>query len=712
MKTTLCFTLTPLTFVTLALGPNCLASENHNVMLHVQYVEKDRMPFSSLSHTLDIQLRESEVLKFYEVVIWESTSSVHFYALPNDFDSWYGFIPAGPPDEDGTQGYWINDNITDADKIAYREQYLVSKYTDMPMRWTHERSTFLKEAFIDIGSYMVNQHPGSDHHLKYIGHGGPGGALFAGQLYKDEANAFLNAWTQALGKPLGVIDMGGPCNKGSFAELDNFCEYTNYYVASDLLNGGFTFDDFTWTKHRETKPLSQYHNLFAAYQSLEEVLIARIDLRRRAYEYSRNNMINNQVDQANYLYSCDAFRQFSPNFKTFLGSVRVDYFLFQDLYQYMIDNEAPQTLIDQFNDVIVYKVDNKDFFEWGASRNGMLMPHPDLLKSIITAARIPKIIISEMMVASNDGRLPQWIELYNPSNAYEINLKDWTLEIQNSQSADFNGRLFVTLSFSFKERTIKPQDTLLIVSKRGQSSNNFLQDQVYDLNTQLPHLQGIVLSEEGFYLKLSDNGDGLVDEVGNLNSSRSANNKIAWVLPKSVTGDGERTSMIRRYDDAVPRLGTEQVGWVSAQNTKLLTGTIHYYGHPRDIGAPGIKSGSALPVQLSKFRAELTDAGVILKWATESEVDNAGFYIMRSKTKNGIFKAVNPTLIQGAGTTSERHTYTWKDTTAKPNTIYYYRIEDISHAGVREQLATVRLRGLVSASGKLTTRWADLKRHE
>ena len=119
--------------------------------------------------------------------------------------------------------------------------------------------------------------------------------------------------------------------------------------------------------------------------------------------------------------------------------------------------------------------------------------------------------------------------------------------------------------------------------------------------------------------------------------------------------------------------------------------------------------GEPLPVTLSHFRAELTDAGVVLKWATESELDNAGFYIYRSETKDSEFKIVNPTLIQGAGTTSERHTYTWTDTTAKPNTVYYYRIEDVSHAGVRKSLATVRMRGLVSASGKLTVRWADLK---
>ena len=121
------------------------------------------------------------------------------------------------------------------------------------------------------------------------------------------------------------------------------------------------------------------------------------------------------------------------------------------------------------------------------------------------------------------------------------------------------------------------------------------------------------------------------------------------------------------------------------------------------------RGGEPLPVTLSHFRAEHTNAGVALKWTTESELDNAGFYIHRSETKDGTFKVVNPTMIQGAGTTSERNEYTWKDTTAKPNVAYYYRIEDISHAGVRKQLATVHMRGFVSATGKLTTRWADLK---
>ena len=122
--------------------------------------------------------------------------------------------------------------------------------------------------------------------------------------------------------------------------------------------------------------------------------------------------------------------------------------------------------------------------------------------------------------------------------------------------------------------------------------------------------------------------------------------------------------------------------------------------------------GDPLPVSLSYFRAEHAEAGVVLKWTTQSELDNAGFYILRSDTRNGEFKVVNSSMIQGAGTTSERHSYTWTDTTVKANTVYYYRIEDVSHAGVRKQLATVRVRGIVSADGKFIAKWADLKKQE
>lgn len=337
-------------------------TENHNVTLRVVRVTTDWMPFASTGGwTQAVSVKESENLKYYEAAIWEEISAVHFYEFPNDYDGMYGH----------------RGGVTDEQKTAYREQFLISKYTDMPAAWTEARSTFMKSAFVDIAAYLVNEHPDSEHHLMYSGHGGPGGKLFAAQLYENHASEFLKSWTQALGRPLGVIDMGGPCNKGSFADLENFSEYAGYYVASDLPNGGYTMDRWTAQKHDETDPETQYHSLFSVNENLEDALRGRIDLKRTAYEYSRDNMIANRVAQANYLYSCRAFRTFSFGFKTFLESATGSYGIQDDLYQYMVDNGASATLLQQFNSVIVHKADNKDFFEWSVVRNGLLMPGPD-----------------------------------------------------------------------------------------------------------------------------------------------------------------------------------------------------------------------------------------------------------------------------------------------------------------------------------------------
>ena len=440
-KIVVCLIIVYLTCTTLnAITGTATASENHNVMLRVVRVTTDWMPFASTDGWPGaVRLKESEILKYYEVAIWEETSSVHFYVFPNDYDVSYG----------------TRSGVTDAQKIAYREQFLIKKYTDMPNVWTDERSTFLKSAFMDIASYLVNQHPSSEHHLTYDGHGGPGGRLFAGILYIDDTNEFLNSWTESLGRPLGVIDMGGPCNKGSFSDLDNFSEYAEYYVASDLPNGGYTMDFWTSAKNRETNPDAQYHALFSANQSLEEVLIGRIDLKRKSYEYSRNNMINNRIPQGNYLYSCAAFRKFSPNFKAFLDSVDVDYHIFDDLYQYMIDNKAPSSLIEQFNDVFVYQTDNKDFFEWSIVSNGMLMPDKGLLYQL-------RKLRPQKLKVSGDGQTGvAGAQLANPfvvevRNRYDNRLPDVPVTFTvtagggtlstTSTTTDKNGRAQSTLT--------------------------------------------------------------------------------------------------------------------------------------------------------------------------------------------------------------------------------------------------------------------------
>ena len=140
----------------------------------------------------------------------------------------------------------------------------------------------------------------------------------------------------------------------------------------------------------------------------------------------------------------------------------------------------------------------------------------------------------------------------------------------------------------------------------------------------------------------------------------------------------------------------------------------------------GAVNESPAPVQLTNFCAECkenhnrgflssfyakrnTTTAVILTWSTESELDNAGFNISRSNSRTGKFTKINAQLIPGAGTTGKKNTYTWTDTSAKPDTLYYYQIEDVSLEGEHRTLRTTRLRGHVGAAGKVTLSWAELK---
>lgn len=265
---------------------------------------------------------------------------------------------------------------------------------------------------------------------------------------------------------------------------------------------------------------------------------------------------------------------------------------------------------------------------------------------------------------------------------------------------------------------------MLIVSARGRNSDNthFKSTRVFDVYAELATEFGMnsrrdpfLHPTKGFHIQLVDGQNELADKVGNLDGRIRTADKPTWQLPNGWTKDGDRTSIVRRYSGSgIGRDGTQRKGWIPAAETnfsylskkKIET----WYGLSNDYGSPGIHAGGALPVQLSHFRPERTAMGtVLIKWTTESEVDNAGFNILRSQTQTGVFKIINTQLIPGAGTTAERNIYIWTDTTAKPNVVYYYQIEDVSFAGERQILVTSRLKGTISANGKLTTRWAGLK---
>ena len=325
------------------------------------------------------------------------------------------------------------------------------------------------------------------------------------------------------------------------------------------------------------------------------------------------------------------------------------------------------------------------------------------------------IVITEIMVDTGNGRLPQWIELNNVSGA-AVSLAGWSVAIENdSADADVIGsdieiQLSGTLGVSAHEGNMGQGNSLLLVSRTARSSSNL------DGNKNIVDVSGAV-GARGHYKLISDIAFMITlvppqktgvftpgDMAGNLGASP------AWEIPMSEDG---RSSLIRHEMDAgMATMGTDANGWVLASGTDLVSGPATWYGSDEDAGTPGYDAGGPLPVELSHFRPARDKAtgAVVITWATQSELNNAGFFIKRSNQRDGEFKVINATMVAGAGTTSEKQTYTFTDTTAQPNIVYYYQIEDVSLDGNRQTLTRgIRLKGHIGAAGKLTSTWGEIK---
>ena len=358
-----------------------------------------------------------------------------------------------------------------------------------------------------------------------------------------------------------------------------------------------------------------------------------------------------------------------------------------------------------------------------SAKNGGTPGYPNnALQSNETEASGDPVIISEIMYATGDrGNIPQWIELRNTSQTVGVNLDGWRVTIVNhdQNSADatdaYPGDLVKSYGINGK---IPPGQTFLIVAHSGTDNTNLPSERIVAIAARRGDR---ILSQYGFEITLEtkgkDNKDAnrkLADKVGNLAAGADARVRgnpqsyaePAWMLPAGTNADGDRVSIVRADTD-----GLEAASWKSFDMSAHLNAPEStYYGNRNDLASPGYTVDSVLPVSLSRFRPERLKTGeVVVRWVTESETNNAGFNILRGEKLDGEFTKLNTKLIAGKGTTSEKTGYEFVDTSAKPNVVYYYQIQDVSLDGDVTALKTTHLRGNISVVGKLTTTWGELK---
>ncbi|HUI30564.1 MAG TPA: right-handed parallel beta-helix repeat-containing protein [Candidatus Acidoferrales bacterium] len=102
---------------------------------------------------------------------------------------------------------------------------------------------------------------------------------------------------------------------------------------------------------------------------------------------------------------------------------------------------------------------------------------------------------------------------------------------------------------------------------------------------------------------------------------------------------------------------------------------------------------NSLAVEVSSFKAAASYSSVALTWQTQSEVDNAGFNILRADSGTNGFKLIAGFItnngLRGIGTSSTGKVYNFTDDHVTAGSTYEYEIQGVSTSGAAKNIDTL-----------------------
>ena len=106
-----------------------------------------------------------------------------------------------------------------------------------------------------------------------------------------------------------------------------------------------------------------------------------------------------------------------------------------------------------------------------------------------------------------------------------------------------------------------------------------------------------------------------------------------------------------------------------------------------DSGPPGnpgnVWTGvdATLSIDLASFDAVPTASGITLKWATGTEIDNAGFHLWRADETGGDYSRITASIIPAEGNSFTGASYAYEDSDVVKGQTYYYKLQDVDRSG-------------------------------
>jgi hypothetical protein len=200
------------------------------------------------------------------------------------------------------------------------------------------------------------------------------------------------------------------------------------------------------------------------------------------------------------------------------------------------------------------------------------------------------------------------------------------------------------------------------------------------------------------YVGKDGNSDGRWDDGTDASYNNLTSSNVSARASLDVTKSGSGVGL--NVPGTATRIGRLQFTVVDAQGkpgikwSTLLIG-VYSFGAEDITGRITFldPDDTPLPVTLTSFTGRINPngRGILLEWATASEVENYGYTVQRKQGDEKSFADVANAFVGGHGTTAESQAYRFVDSTLKEAGRYVYRLkqQDLSGAVRYTQNVTV-----------------------
>ncbi len=282
-----------------------------------------------------------------------------------------------------------------------------------------------------------------------------------------------------------------------------------------------------------------------------------------------------------------------------------------------------------------------------------------LLLVVLVVSGFSQVYLNEIRANDAGTDDAQFIELIGPAG---VDISGYKIIHHNGTGA---GPIF---TFTFPANTIFPDDGVtdlsgkplgfIVLKKTGDNVPNF------DFEWGSTNIQngpdGIELQDAGGVRIQALTWNGL----GSLSGGSPA-----WRNIGSDADDDNSLSAPSEVNENAKKLWSYVVATPGALNSNQVSGDL------------------SLPVTFASFTASAGDGKVVLRWITESELNNLGFEVYRAEAPDDDYQLLSSYLsdpaLQGQGNSNSRHSYSFTDPSVVNGTTYWYKLSDVDANGNR-----------------------------